>query len=78
MAKTNAERQAAYRARKRAEGLRRDWVDPQKRLTALEKTLQQLNKAIIEKDKPYFSDESAEFMTFLFKQVERFRPDCRM
>ena len=78
MAKTNAQRQADYRARKRAEGLRRNWVDPPRPPTPIEKTLHQLNKAIIEKDKPYFSDETAEFMTYLFKQVERFRPGCYM
>jgi hypothetical protein len=74
MAKTNAERQAEYRARKKAAGLRRNWIETETPRTSIATALENLNKVILEKSKDYWTDELQAFFAFLFDQVARYKP----
>jgi hypothetical protein len=74
MPKTNAERQAEYRAKKRASGMRRDWIETEKPRTSTELALEKLNAAILEKQKDYWNAEIKAFFDFLFEQVARYQP----
>jgi hypothetical protein len=71
MAKSNAERQADFRARQKSKGLRRNYENPR---TPTAMALEKLNRSILEKSKDYWADETQAFFNFLFEQVKQYRP----